>query len=90
MKLVLVRKLKEFLNAAEYRYDIGMNRMVPKPSLSPLEFIDWEVISGLFKMDLFNSFRSYTEKYFSHPYLKSIVEFPTLSRSDSRKYSCFI
>lgn len=71
-------KLKEFLAAAEYRYQIGMNRMVPKPSLSPLEFIDWEVISGLFKMDLFNSFRSYTDKYFKHPYLKSIIEFPIL------------
>ena len=31
--------------------DIGMNRMVPKPSLGLPEFIDWEVISGLFKMD---------------------------------------
>ena len=71
-------KLKEFLAAAEYRYDIGMNRMVPKPSLSPLEFVDWEVINGLFKMDLFNSFRSYTDKYFKHPFLKSIIEFPIL------------
>ena len=55
-----------------------MNRMVPKPSLSPLEFVDWEVINGLFKMDLFNSFRSYTDKYFKHPFLKSIIEFPIL------------
>jgi phytoene desaturase len=71
-------KLKEFLEEAQYRYEIALRKMIPKPSLSIFEFIDLEVIGGLLQCDLFNSFRSYSEKHFKNIMLRSIVEFPIL------------
>jgi phytoene desaturase len=71
-------KLREFLEEAQYRYEIALRKMIPKPSLSVFEFIDLEVIGGLLQCDLFNSFRSYSEKHFKNIMLRSIVEFPIL------------
>ncbi|NBV97935.1 MAG: phytoene desaturase [Proteobacteria bacterium] len=71
-------KLREFLEEAQYRYEIALRKMIPKPSLSVFEFIDLEIIGGLLQCDLFNSFRSYSEKHFKNIMLRSIVEFPIL------------
>lgn len=71
-------KLKEFLEEARYRYEIALRKMIPQPSLSIFEFIDLEIIGGLLQCDLFNSFRSYSEKHFKNIMLRSIVEFPIL------------
>ncbi|MFM7458120.1 MAG: phytoene desaturase family protein [bacterium] len=71
-------KLKEFLEEARYRYEIALRKMIPKPSLSIFEFVDLEIIGGLLQCDLFNSFRSYSEKHFKNIMLRSIVEFPIL------------
>lgn len=71
-------KLKEFLAEAKYRYEIAMRKMINKPSLSVFEFIDWELLGGLLQCDLFNSFRSYSDKNFKNIMLRSIVEFPVL------------
>ena len=71
-------KLREFLEEARYRYEIALRKMIPKPSLSIFEFIDLEIIGGLLQCDLFNSFRSYSEKHFKNIMLRSIVEFPIL------------
>jgi phytoene desaturase len=71
-------KLREFLEEARYRYEIALRKMIPQPSLSIFEFIDLEIIGGLLQCDLFNSFRSYSEKHFKNIMLRSIVEFPIL------------
>jgi phytoene desaturase len=71
-------KLREFLEEARYRYEIALRKMIPQPSLSIFEFIDLEIVGGLLQCDLFNSFRSYSEKHFKNIMLRSIVEFPIL------------
>jgi phytoene desaturase len=71
-------KLREFLEEARYRYEIALRKMIPQPSLSIFEFMDLEIIGGLLQCDLFNSFRSYSEKHFKNIMLRSIVEFPIL------------
>ena len=71
-------KLREFLEEAQYRYEIALRKMIPKPSLSVFEFIDLEIVGGLLQCDLFNSFRSYSDKHFKNIMLRSIVEFPIL------------
>ena len=71
-------RLKKFLQEAEYKYRVGMNDLVYKPGQSLTEFIDWRVISGSLKLQLFNSLSSHVRKYFKHPYLVELLEFPVL------------
>lgn len=71
-------KLRAFLKDAQYKYEVGMKDLVYKPSLNVSEFIDFRLLKGLFSMDLTNSFSSYIQRYFSHPKLLSLLEFPVL------------
>ena len=71
-------KLKKFLSGAEFKYNVGINKLVYKKSSSPLEFIDPELFAGLLKLDVFKSFHSYIRKYFSNPKLLQMLEFPVL------------
>jgi phytoene desaturase len=70
--------LKKFLSEAAYKYDVGINDLVHKPSLSWLEFADMRIIKGLFKMHLTNSFSGYIRKHFKNPKILSVLEFPIL------------
>ena len=71
-------KLRNFLTDASYKYDVGINDLVYKPGRSLMEFADWRVVKGVFKLDLLKSFSKYVRKYFSHPRILSLVEFPVL------------
>ena len=71
-------KLKDFLNDAEYKYNVGMNEFVYKPSLSLSEFMDFRIVKSAFKLHLFKPFSAYARKYFKNPKLLSLIEFPTL------------
>lgn len=71
-------KLKKFLADGGYKYDVGVNDLVYRPGLSITEFLDKRVMGGLFKMHLLKSFASYIRKYFSHPRLLQLLEFPVL------------
>ncbi len=72
------KKLDKFLEEAEYKYQVGMNDLVHKPSLSILEFLSWKVIKGTFKLQLFNSLSSHLRKYFSNDKILQLLEFPVL------------
>jgi phytoene desaturase len=72
------KHLTQFLKEAAYKYDVGINDLVYKPSLSWMEFIDRRVLSGLFKMHITSSFSGYIRKYFNHPKILSVLEFPIL------------
>ena len=72
------KKLDLFLSEAKYKYEVGINDLVHKPSLSLLEFFDSRIISGVFKMHLFSSFSKYVRKYFKHPKIIELLEFPVL------------
>jgi phytoene desaturase len=71
-------KLKKFLKEAAYKYDVGINDLVHKPSLKYTEFADMRILKGLFKMHLTSSFSKYIRKYFKHPKILSLLEFPVL------------
>ncbi len=72
------RQLQAFLKDAAYKYKVGMEDLVYKPSISLTEFFDSRVLGGLFKMHLFSSFSSFIRKYFKHPKILSLLEFPVL------------
>ena len=70
--------LDAFMKEAKYKYEVGVGKLVHKPGRSLLEFIDWEVITGVFKLDIFQSMKKHVAKFFKHPYIQSIMEFPVL------------
>ena len=71
-------KLNEFMDDAQFKYDVGMKRLVYKPGLSLFEFFDLELIKGAMRLEVFSSFSKHVRKYFSHPNLIALMEFPVL------------
>ncbi len=71
-------KLDKFLAEAEFKYNTGINKLVHKPGQSLTEFIDWDVIKGVFKLDVFTNMKKHVGKYFKHPQLQQMMEFPVL------------
>jgi phytoene desaturase len=71
-------KLDAFLAEAEFKYNTGINKLVHKPGQSLTEFIDWDVIKGVFKLDVFTNMKKHVGKYFKHPQLQQMMEFPVL------------
>jgi phytoene desaturase len=71
-------KLREFLRQAAYKYDVGMNKFVWKPSRSIIEFLSLKLLLDVSRLDVLQSFASHARKYFSNPRLLEIIEFPIL------------
>lgn len=71
-------KLDKFLEEAHYKYEVGIQKLVFKPGLSLTEFIDWQVVKGVFRLDIFNSIQKHIHKYFKHPKIRQLLEFPVL------------
>ena len=71
-------QLDKFLKEAKYKYEVGMQELVFKPSRSLLEFADMRILKGLLNMHLLSSFTGYIRKYFKHPKILSLLEFPIL------------
>ena len=71
-------QLKKFMIEAEYKYHTGMDDLVYKPGLSILEFANTKVLKGVLRLQVFSSFSKHVRKYFSHPKLIALMEFPVL------------
>lgn len=71
-------KLRQFLKEAKYKYEVGMNDFVRKPSHSILEFADSRVLSSLFRIQMFTSLSSHVRKLFKNEKLIQLLEFPVL------------
>lgn len=69
-------QLKKFLAEAKYKYEVGINDLVYKPSRSIWEFADMRLLTGLFKMQLFSSVRQQVHQLFKNDKLRKILEFP--------------
>jgi phytoene desaturase len=72
------KNLLKFLEEGKYKYEIGINELVYKPGLSLLELADPKLISGVFKLHVFQSISSYIKKYFTEKKLVQLLEFPVL------------
>lgn len=71
-------KLDKYLQEASLKYKIGIQDLVYKPGQSLTEFLDWNVIKNVFKLDVFTSIQSHVAKHFQHPRLRQLMEFPIL------------
>lgn len=72
------QKLRQFMEGASYKYKLGIEKLVYKPGLSFREFIDKDIIRGVLRLQVFNSFSDHVRKYFHHPKLIALMEFPIL------------
>ncbi|WP_462247548.1 phytoene desaturase family protein [Ekhidna sp.] len=72
------KKLRSFLKQAKYKYDVGVKKLVYKPSRSLLEFVDPKLLLGLLKMDVFTSIAKHVRKHFKDERLIQLMEFPIL------------
>lgn len=71
-------QLKKFMVEAKYKYHTGMDSLVYKPGLSIMEFVNAKVLKGALRLQIFSSFSKHVRKYFSHPKLIALMEFPVL------------
>ncbi len=79
------QKLDAFMKSAKYKYEVGMQKFVNKPCYSWLEFLSPKIALNALKLDLLSNFRSYVGKYFSHPHLRTLMEFPVIFLGASPK-----
>ncbi len=71
-------QLDNFLKEAAYKYEVGVKKLVFKPSLSITEFIDIELAKGIVKLDVFTNMKKHIIKFFKHTMLQQLMEFPVL------------
>jgi phytoene desaturase len=71
-------KLDHYLKEAFVKYKIGVQDLVYKPGQSFTEYLDWNVVKNIFKLDIFTSIRSHVAKHFKDARLKQLMEFPVL------------
>lgn len=72
------RALKQFLKEAGYKYEVGINDLVFKPGRSLSEFAHPDFLKGVFRLDVFNSHSKHVRKFFRHPDIIKVLEFPVL------------
>jgi len=70
--------LRKFLKQAAFKYEVGINDLVYKPSRSLMEFADRRLLTGLLKMDVLTSMSKHIRKFFKNEKLIQLMEFPVL------------
>jgi phytoene desaturase len=58
--------LDSFMEEAVYKYEVGINKLVLKPGQSYTEFLDWDLVKGVFKLDVFTSMKKHISKHFKN------------------------
>ncbi|KFF12138.1 phytoene dehydrogenase [Chryseobacterium soli] len=72
------KRLDDFMEDARYKYEVGMKNFVNKPCHSWMEFISPTIAKSALKLDLLSNFHRFVRKYFSHPKLIMLMEFPVI------------
>jgi phytoene desaturase len=70
--------LQEFLAQAAYKYEVGMHNLVYQPGRSLREYMSLPLLKDVLRLDVFKSLSSHARKFFTHPKLLKLVEFPVL------------
>jgi phytoene desaturase len=78
-------QLEKFMQSAKYKYEVGMQDFVTKPSHSWLEFVSPKIAKSALKLNLLTNFRSYVGSYFKDEKLRMLMEFPVIFLGASPK-----
>lgn len=72
------KNLLKFLEEGKYKYHIGINELVYKPGVSLTELMDVKLMTGVFKLHVFQSISQYVRKFFNEKRIVQLLEFPVL------------
>lgn len=78
-------QLEKFMQAAKFKYEVGMQDFVNKPCNNWFEFISPKIAKSALKLDLLTNFRSYVARYFKNEKLRTLMEFPVIFLGASPK-----
>lgn len=78
-------RLDEFMEAAKFKYEVGMHDFVSKPCHNWFEFMSPKIAQSALKLDLLSNFRSYVAQYFKNEKLRTLMEFPVIFLGASPK-----
>ena len=70
--------LDRFLAEARLKYELGMNELVYRPSLSWAEYLHPGVVSGLLRTHVLSSLRRHVRSMFRSERIRQVLEFPVL------------
>ncbi len=79
------QRLEDFMKDAQFKYEVGMKDYVTKPCNSWFEFVSLKILKSAFSLDLLTDFSKFVRKYFSHPKLITLMEFPVIFLGASPK-----
>ena len=79
------QRFDSFMKSAKFKYEVGMRQFVQKPCHSWKEFVSPKMAIRALRLDLLSNFRKYVERYFSHPKLRALMEFPVIFLGASPK-----
>lgn len=71
-------QLDEFLRQAAYKYKVGIQDLVYKPSRSIFEFTNPGLLVDMVRMDIFQSMSKHIRKFFKNEKIIRLMEFPVL------------
>ncbi len=71
-------QLDRFLDEARTKYELGMQELVHRPSLSWSEYAHPKLVSGILRSTVFRSLRAHVADHFRDPRLRQLMEFPVL------------
>ncbi len=72
------KSLEKFMTEAEFKYEVGVRDIIYRQPDGLKPFLNWRTIKAAFRLQLIQSISKHIDAYFSHPYLKQILEFPVL------------
>lgn len=72
------KELDRFMAEAQYKYEVGMKDFVNKPCHSWFEFVSLKIAKSALKLDLLRNFQSHVRRFFKHPKLIALMEFPVI------------
>jgi phytoene desaturase len=71
-------QLDLFLEQAAYKYKVGIEDFVFRPSRSIKEFAQVSLLMDMVRLDLFQSMAKHLRKFFTNPKILQLMEFPVL------------
>lgn len=77
--------LDKFMRRAQHKYETGMGEFVEKPAHTWREFLRPALAIKSLQLNLLCDFRTYVKKYFRHPQLQTLMEFPVIFLGASPK-----
>ena len=72
------RALQKYLDDAGEKYEVAVKKFMYKPSLSPMEYIHFDLIKRLGRLNLFRPISKHIRQYFSNQKIIQMLEFPSL------------